>query len=231
MKTKTYNILLAEDDENLGTLLKDYLKAKGYDCTLCRNGDEALNAFFKSKYHLCVFDIMMPIKDGITLAKDIRKVNKEIPIIFLTAKNMKEDIIQGFQTGADDYIPKPFSMEELLLRLKAITRRVYESNDIQDIEDFKFGIFQLNYRTQILTGPEGEQKLTSKEADLLKLLCENINATVDRSFALKLIWGDDSYFNARSMDVYITKLRKYLKSDENLELMNIHGKGFRLVTK
>ncbi|MBU1720497.1 MAG: response regulator transcription factor [Bacteroidetes bacterium] len=231
MDTEKYSVLLAEDDENLGALLRDYLIAKGYNCTLTRNGDEALTVFFKKGFHICILDVMMPIKDGITLAKEIRKANKQIPLIFLTAKSMKEDKLEGFQAGADDYMTKPFSMEELLMRLKAITRRVYESDKKNETDEFAFGIYEFNYRLQTLKAPSGDNKLTSKEADLLKLLCENLNSTVDRSFALKLIWGDDSYFNARSMDVYVTKLRKYLKEDTSIELLNIHGKGFRLVTK
>lgn len=228
----TIKVLLAEDDTNLGSLLKDYLEAKSYDTELCVNGEEAFLAFKKSSYDICIFDVMMPLKDGFTLAKEIRKIDKKTPIIFLTAKAMKQDTLEGFNVGADDYITKPFSMEELIVRMKAILRRTYQEKD-KDHQPGKISIgkFVLEYNLQKLTIQDFQQKLTSKETDLLKLLCENVNDVVDRTVALNRIWEDDSYFNARSMDVYITKLRKYLKEDDSVELINVHGKGFKLVTK
>ncbi|MDD5569522.1 MAG: response regulator transcription factor [Bacteroidales bacterium] len=232
MKENNHKILLAEDDTNLGNLLKEYLDAKGFKTTLCVNGDEAFVKYKKEPFDLCLLDIMMPIKDGFTLAKEIRRTDKRIPIIFLTAKSMKQDAIEGFHIGADDYITKPFSMEELLLRIQAVLKRSFPfeekvvSKNIYDIGKFNF-----NYNTQILKAGEIQMKLTSKESELLKLLCDNMNQVVERNYALNVVWGNDSYFNARSMDVYITKLRKYLREDDIVELMNIHGKGFKLIIK
>jgi len=229
MTTKT-KILLAEDDKNLGSVLKAYLEAKGFNTVLCMDGKEALEAFKRNNFDFCILDIMMPVMDGFTLAKEIRKLDKNIPFLFLTAKSMQEDKIQGFELGADDYLTKPFSMEELLLRIKAIHRRIEQGKPKQpDDHIFKFGKYTFDYHKQMLTIGNKKQKLTSKEADLLKLLCQNMNEVLDRSVALNKIWFDDSYFNARSMDVYITKLRKYLKDDPNVELINVHGVGFKLV--
>jgi two-component system, OmpR family, response regulator len=227
---KKVKLLLAEDDENLGMLLKEYLIAKGYETDLYPDGEKAYKGFTKNhSYNLCILDIMMPKKDGITLAKDIRLLNSDIPIIFLTAKNMKEDVLEGFKIGADDYITKPFSMEELIFRIEAIMRRI--SQDTNSIEDaiFKLGIYTFDSRKQILSGGEEEVKLTTKEAELLRLLCNNANKVLERNFALKTIWIDDNYFNARSMDVYITKLRKHLKDDPKVEIINVHGKGYKLI--
>jgi len=223
-------VLLAEDDKNLGTILQSYLIAKGYPTDLCTDGEEAFSKFQKEKYSICILDVMMPIKDGFTLATDIRKTDKVVPILFLTAKTLQEDKLKGFEVGADDYISKPFSMEELLVRMKAILRRVSGDGKIAN----KTNIYELSkckfdYNRQLLNIDGDEQKLTSKEAELLRLLCENLNEVLDRSDALKKIWFDDSYFNARSMDVYITKLRKYLKADSGVELINVHGIGFKLV--
>ncbi|MCK4360879.1 MAG: response regulator transcription factor [Bacteroidales bacterium] len=230
MEQDKVKVLLAEDDKNLGTILKAYLEAKGYPTTLCVNGQEAFDVYNKEAFDFCIIDIMMPVKDGFALTKEIRKKNKNIPIIFLTAKSMQEDKLKGFELGADDYITKPFSMEELLVRMKAILRRVkYDKDDFKKKGIFILGQFTFDYNRQILTLKKVEQKLTSKEAELLKMLCENANEVLDRSIALNKIWYDDSYFNARSMDVYITKLRKYLKGDPNVELMNVHGVGFKLV--
>jgi DNA-binding response OmpR family regulator len=228
-KTK---ILLVEDDPNLGSLLQEYIIAKGYLCQLETDGDKGLKAFLKGSFDLCALDVMMPIKDGFTLAKEIRNTDKNIPIIFLTAKSLKEDKIEGFQSGADDYLTKPFSMEELLLRIKAILRRTNGTEFSPKIKKlFDIGQLNFDYDRRVLKGNETyEQKLTSKEADLLKLLCENTNDVLERSVALNKIWKDDSYFNARSMDVYITKLRKYLKADPKLEIVNMHGRGFKLLT-
>lgn len=224
-------VLLVEDDPNLGSILQEYLIAKGYDCQLETDGDKGLKAFLNGSYNLCALDVMMPIKDGFTLAKEIRNTDKNIPIIFLSARSLKEDKIEGFQSGADDYLTKPFSMEELLLRIKAILRRT-EGSPAQktDLRNFDIGDLKFDYDRRILSGSGDNQKLTSKEADLLKLLCENSNDVLERSVALNKIWKDDSYFNARSMDVYITKLRKYLKADPKLEIVNMHGRGFKLLT-
>ncbi|UTW64198.1 response regulator transcription factor [bacterium SCSIO 12741] len=231
MEKEIIKLLVAEDDHNLGDLLNEYLQAKGFDSELHRNGKEALNAFRTGTYDLCIFDVMMPEKDGFTLAKDVRKINPEIPIIFLTAKSLKEDKIEGFKIGADDYLTKPFSMEELLMRVQAILRRTKKERDHQKQEEFEIGNFSFNSKLQELTINGETQKLTSKENELLRLLALNLNEVTDRSNALNQIWGDDSYFNSRSMDVYITKLRKYLKGDENIEIVNVHGKGFKLLVK
>ena len=231
MSNKT-NILLVEDDPNLGSLLQEYIIAKGYNCQLETDGDKGLKAFLKGSFDLCALDVMMPIKDGFTLAKEIRNTDKNIPIIFLTAKSLKEDKIEGFQSGADDYLTKPFSMDELLLRIKAILRRTQRTESTPKVKKiFDIGKLNFDYDRRVLRGNESyEQKLTSKEADLLKLLCENTNDVLERSVALNKIWKDDSYFNARSMDVYITKLRKYLRADPQLEIVNMHGRGFKLLT-
>ena len=222
--------MLAEDDKNLGQILKAYLEAKGYPTALCVNGKEAFEMFNRKKFNFCVIDVMMPVKDGFTLAQEIRNLDRKIPILFLTAKSMQEDKLKGFEIGADDYLTKPFSMEELLMRMKAILRRVNEGNDEKKpVTEYRLGKLFFDYNRQLLKATSGDIKLTSKEAELLKLLCENANQVLDRSLALNRIWQDDSYFNARSMDVYITKLRKYLKDDPRVELMNVHGVGFKLV--
>ncbi|TAF66253.1 MAG: DNA-binding response regulator [Cytophagales bacterium] len=226
---KKANILLVEDEENLGQILKEYLQAKGYEAQLCRDGEEGLKTYQKGLYDICLFDVMLPKLDGFTMAERIRKNDATTPIIFITAKSMKEDTIRGFQIGADDYITKPFSMEELLLRIEAVLRRTNKQNQIPENSIFQVGKYIFEYETQKLFTTNFEQKLTSKEAELLKLLCLHQNQVLDRSKALKSIWKDDSYFNARSMDVYITKLRKYLKQDEKIQILNIHGQGFKLV--
>jgi DNA-binding response OmpR family regulator len=228
MKNKV-KILLAEDDKNLGAILKQYLEAKGFPTTLCANGEEALEQYKKDNYEFLILDVMMPVMDGFTLAKEIRKMDTKVPILFLTAKNMQNDKIHGFEVGADDYLTKPFSMEELLMRIKAILKRTQSSSHKTEDNIYKFGRFTFDYNRQILDNGEKEEKLTSKEADLLKLFCDNINEVLDRTVALNKIWFGDSYFNARSMDVYITKLRKYLKDDPTVELINVHGVGFKLV--
>lgn len=230
MQTDPIQILLAEDDKNLGGILKSYLEAKGYPTQLAVNGLDAINLFKKEEFDFCIIDVMMPVKDGFTLAKEIREINKDIPILFLTAKSMQEDKLKGFEIGADDYITKPFNMEELLARIKAISRRIDEKGSFGVDGIYEIGKLKLNYNHQILYTPGKEYKLTSKESELLKLLCDNVNKTVDRSTALIKIWHNDSYFNARSMDVYITKLRKYLKEDPSIEIMNVHGIGFKLIT-
>ncbi len=224
-KTK---ILLAEDDENLGSLLMEYLKAKSFDTDWVTDGEKAFKRFETIPYDLCVLDVMMPVKDGFTLAKEIRMINRDMPIIFLTAKSMKEDVFEGFSIGADDYITKPFSMEELLYRIEAILRRTKGTEATKQLV-YTIGKYQFDTNKQILAFGDESQKLTTKESDLLKLLCNNANQILERNFALKAIWIDDNYFNARSMDVYITKLRKYLKDDPSIEIMNIHGKGYKLI--
>jgi two-component system, OmpR family, response regulator len=231
MEKPKIKILLAEDDPNLGTILKAYLEAKGFPTTLCVNGQEAYDTYLKEVFNFCILDVMMPIKDGFTVAREIRKVDKKIPILFLTAKTMQEDILEGLKIGADDYLTKPFSMEELLLRINAIHRRIFpeESGDSEKTF-FRIGKYSFDYSRQILKINDQEQKLTSKEAQLLKMLCDRINDVLDRSEALTKIWLDDNYFNARSMDVYIAKLRKYLKDDPDVELLNVHGKGFKLIS-
>ncbi|MDR3309219.1 MAG: response regulator transcription factor [Tannerella sp.] len=221
-------ILFCEDDENLGMLLREYLQAKGFSTDLFPDGDAGYKGFLKEKYDLCVLDVMMPKKDGFTLAQEIRQVNSEIPIIFLTAKTMKDDILEGFKLGADDYLTKPFSMEELLLRIEAILRRV-KGKKIKDVPYYTIGKFTFDTQKQTLTLGQKVTKLTTKECELLSLLCAHINEVLERNYALKTIWVDDNYFNARSMDVYITKLRKLLKEDPNIEIINIHGKGYKLI--
>ncbi|MFZ5554546.1 MAG: response regulator transcription factor [Bacteroidota bacterium] len=227
---KKVKILLAEDDPNLGTLLKEYLNAKGHETTLCTNGQLAYEAFCKGSFDFLVLDVMMPVKDGFTLAKEIRKADKEIPILFLTAKSMKEDTLEGFSSGADDYMTKPFSMEELLARMNAILRRIKNSGDPEKTE-YEIGNYKYDLLKQELVHNSKVQKLTTKENELLKLLAKNVDGIVERNYALTAVWGDDSYFNGRSMDVYITKLRKYLSADPSIEILNVHGKGFKLLVK
>ncbi|WP_234735953.1 response regulator transcription factor [Tellurirhabdus bombi] len=224
-------LLLVEDDPNLGQLLQEYLSAKGYDTDLATDGNKGWQEFIANTYDLCIFDVMLPKKDGFSLAKEVRMSGRDIPIIFLTAKSMKEDTIHGFRVGADDYMTKPFSMEELLLRIQAILRRYRKEDTPAQSSIYQIGTYSFDYDHQLLSrnGNEQTQKLTSKESELLKLFAQNKNQPLSRSFALKLIWGDDSYFNARSMDVYITKLRKYLKEDESVQIVNLHGEGFKLM--
>jgi DNA-binding response OmpR family regulator len=224
-------ILLAEDDSNLGTLLKNYLNAKNYETTLCINGKQALETCLSESFGLCILDIMMPEMDGLTLAKEIRLVKPDAPIIFLTAKNQKEDILEGFKTGADDYITKPFSMEELLYRIEAILRRTEGSGSSVNKKDnnYLIGTYTFDPLNQILFCREVPTKLTTKESELLELLCKHGNEILERNYALKTIWIDDNYFNARSMDVYITRLRKYLKMDSSIKILNVHGKGYKLI--
>ena len=222
-------ILLAEDDENLGLLLKEYLNAKSFSTDLFEDGKKAYDGFCNDCYDLCILDVMMPVMDGFTLARDIRAINKDMPIIFLTARSMKDDVLEGFKIGADDYIAKPFNMDELLFRIEAVLRRV-KKNDTPFISPiYTLGKYTFDSQKQVLQCDEHSYKLTTKEAELLKLLCDNANQILERNYALKTIWEDDNYFNARSMDVYITKLRKYLKDETSVEILNVHGKGFKLV--
>ena len=228
MNTK---ILLCEDDTNLGSLLSEYLMAKDYDVDLLPDGEQGYQAFLENKYDLCILDVMMPQKDGLTLASDIRKKDTKIPIIFLTVKALKQDILEGFKIGADDYITKPFSMEELVFRIEAILRRV-RGKKTKESTMYNIGRFTFDTQKQLLTldnDPEKTTKLTTKENELLALLCAHSNEILQRDYALKTIWIDDNYFNARSMDVYITKLRKHLKPDTQIEIINIHGKGYKLI--
>jgi DNA-binding response OmpR family regulator len=224
-------VLLAEDDKNLGNILKNYLDAKGYDSKLASNGEEALGLFHGQHFDFCILDVMMPAMDGFTVAKEIRASDKRLPILFLTAKSLQDDILEGFKVGGDDYLTKPFNMEELLVRMTAIIRRSQLTLETEPKSKiFKIGRYTFDYHRQHLINNDQEQKLTSKEAELLRLLCENANQVLDRKVALIDIWNDDSYFNARSMDVYIVKLRKFLKDDPSVELINVHGVGFKLVT-
>ncbi len=230
MNTEKLKILLVEDDPNLGILLQEYLDAKGYQTKLGKDGKEGYDLFCKSDYDLILLDVMMPFKDGLTLAKEIRVTNKQIPIIFLTAKSMKEDTLEGFNAGADDYITKPFSMEELLVRIQAVLRRSNKQIAISNQQtQFEIGAYKFDSEKQMLDYNGNSLKLTTKESGLLRLLCIHKNDVLDRNFALKTIWHDDNYFNGRSMDVYIAKLRKYLKDDQKVEIINIHGKGFKLL--
>jgi DNA-binding response OmpR family regulator len=222
-------ILLCEDDENLGMLLREYLQAKGYATELCADGEAGYKSFLKAKFDICVLDVMMPKKDGFTLAKEIRNSNQDVPIIFLTAKTLKEDILEGFKIGADDYITKPFSMEELVFRIEAIIRRTKGKKN-KESTVYHIGQFTFDTQKQLLCIGDDQRKLTTKENELLALLCSHANEILQRDFALKTIWIDDNYFNARSMDVYITKLRKHLKDDPQIEIINIHGKGYKLIT-
>lgn len=222
-------ILLAEDDENLGLLLTEYLTLKDYETDLYKDGEKALKGFKNNHYDICILDVMMPIMDGFALAKEIRILNPKMPILFLTAKNMKEDVLEGFSLGADDYMTKPFSIEELLVRIEAILRRTLNVVQNPEEEIFEIGKYTFDATKQTLTLGDSTRRLTTKETELLKHLCLSKNSLLDRNFALKAIWADDSYFNARSMDVYITKLRKYLSDDPAVEIINVRGKGFKLL--
>ena len=222
-------ILVVEDDVNLGQILQEYLKLKGFITTLSTDGEAGLTAFYEGLYDLCLLDLMMPKKDGFSLAKDIRAVNADIPIIFLTAKTMKEDVLKGFQIGGDDYVTKPFSMEELLLRIHAILRRTRSKKSAEFPKEYVIGNVRYHYDENTLFIDQKNISLTTKENELMKLFLENLNQTVDRTLALKRIWKNDSYFNARSMDVYIAKLRKYLQLTDILKIITIHVEGFKLI--
>ncbi|MBO7226671.1 MAG: response regulator transcription factor [Bacteroidales bacterium] len=220
-------ILVAEDDPNLGTILRAYLQQKGYTVFLAIDGQMALDFYKQEEIDVCVLDVMMPIKDGFTVAKEIRRIDKRIPLLFLSAKTLEADKLKGFEIGADDYITKPFSMEELLARITATLRRSY-IDDRPENNIFSIGNYTFDYHRQTLSINGSDQKLTSKECELLRMFCINFNQLVERTSTLQKIWKDDSYFAARSMDVYITKLRKYLKEDPNVEIVNVHGVGFKL---
>ncbi len=230
--SKQTNILLVEDDLNLGSILKEFLDIKGYNTTHCLDGLKGLSAFKKNNFHLCILDVMMPKLDGFSLAAEIRKMNKVVPIIFLTAKSMQSDKIEGFKIGADDYITKPFSTEELFLRIGVILKRTQQSqtdNSFVEINEFQIGNYLFDYKSRLLIINKNEKRLTSKESELLKLLCENKNRLLERTTALKQIWNEDTYFTSRSMDVYIAKLRNYLKEDQTIQISNVHGLGFKLI--
>lgn len=227
---QTTNILLCEDDPNLGTLLSEFLSAKGFETQLATDGVEGLKLFRRESFDFVILDVMMPNKDGFTVAQEIRQENRHIPILFLTAKSMKEDTLAGFKAGADDYMTKPFSMDELLMRVNAILRRSAAlPEEGEEVTEFYIGKFRFDYNTQRLYNDGDETKLTTKENELLYLLSKHKNGLLERNYALNAIWGDDNYFNGRSMDVYIAKLRKHLKPDERVEIINVHGKGFKLL--
>jgi two-component system OmpR family response regulator len=224
---KKIKILLVEDDPNLGSLLSDYLNAKGHNCTLATDGQLGYDLFVKGNFEFLILDVMMPVKDGFTLAKEVRGIDKEVPILFLTARSMKEDTLEGFRVGADDYMAKPFSMDELMARMQAILRRSKTTDNEPDL--YTVGEYTFDARQQMLVHKGEQQHLTTKENELLKLLCKNKNEVLERNDALKAVWGDDNYFNGRSMDVYIAKLRKYLKKDSRIEIVNVHGIGFKML--
>lgn len=222
-------ILLVEDDMNLGFVIQDTLTQKGYKVHLCRDGKDGLKYYNTNPYDLCIFDVMLPEKDGFSLAEDIRRTDEQIPIIFLSAKSMTEDKIHGFKSGGDDYITKPFSNEELILRIEAILRRTSDQEGGREIKDvYSIGKFTFDHRTYSLNNGKEERKLTKKEAEVLRLLCMHKDQVLPRDLVLNMVWGDDTYFLGRSLDVFISKLRKYLKEDESVQIVNVHGVGFRL---
>ena len=229
MENKKPKILLCEDDTNLGMVLKNYLELNDYDVVLERDGRLGLAAFQREKFDICLLDVMMPNMDGFTVAEEIRDVDPDMPLFFISAKTMKEDIIQGYKLGADDYITKPFDSEVLLHKIKAILKRNEELHREEANAEYDLGKYHFNPRLRQLTADKQTQTLSPKENELLKMLCEYKNDLLPRDAALKKIWGSDTYFNGRSMDVYIAKLRKYLKDDSKIEIVNIHGNGFRLV--
>jgi len=225
-------ILLVEDDQNFGDVLRSYLEMNEYDITLATDGEQGINTFKEGSFDLCILDVMMPKKDGFTVATEIRGTNKDIPIIFLTAKTMKDDVIKGFKIGADDYITKPFNSEELLYRIQAILKRSQVTATEDERREFEIGKYHFDYPLRILSFEnDDKEKLSPKEAELLKMFCIKVNDILPRSEALVKIWGEDTYFTARSMDVFVTKLRKYLKKDDAIEIINIHGNGFQLKVK
>lgn len=226
-------ILLVEDDPNLGMVLQEYLQLKGgFEIVLCKDGEEGLKQFYREPFDLCIFDVMMPKKDGFTLGREIRGVNQDIPIIFATAKSMMEDKTEGFNLGADDYITKPFRIEELLLRIHSILRRTSGTSDKKEDQSvFQVGRYLFDYPQQLIIDGDKTQRLSGKEAELMLMLCQRQNDVLKREEVLLKIWNDDTYFNGRSMDVYLTKIRKYLKDDPQVEIINIHGKGYKLLVR
>ena len=231
MKSSAKKILIVEDDVNFGNILKEYLSLNDYEITLAKNGVEGFEKFKKEEFDLCILDVLMPYKDGFTLAKEIREVNDFIPIFFLSAKHLKEDVLKGFKVGADDYLTKPFDSEVLLAKIKAILSRNQGAKiETEDIFEFQFSDFSFNSKLRLLNYKDQDPlKLSPKESQLLKLLVIHVNDLLPRDIALNKIWRDDNYFTSRSMDVYIAKLRKYLSSDSKVQILNIHGEGFRLV--
>lgn len=223
--------MLVEDEENFGAVLTTYLELNDYIVTLCKDGKKGLTNFINKHYDLCILDVMMPEMDGFTLASEIKKINPSVPLIFLTAKSLKKDVLTGYEIGADDYITKPFDTEVLLYKLKAVLNRKGEITKEPKASCFSFGLFNFNSETRELKSNQSTNKLSPKEAKLLTLLCENLNEVVTRETALNKIWKDNNYFTTRSMDVYIVKLRKYLKEDPDIEIINVHGNGFRLLAK
>jgi DNA-binding response OmpR family regulator len=228
---KKYKILLCEDDSNLGLVLKNFLELNDYEVTLERDGRLGLGAFQREKFDLCLLDVMMPNVDGFTLAEEIRDIDPDVPLFFLSAKTLKEDILQGYRLGADDYITKPFDSDVLMHKIKAIIKRNEEDHKVTDNIEFELGAYHFNPKLRELKIKDSTQVLSPKENELLKMLAEYKNDLLTREKALKKIWGSDTYFNGRSMDVYIAKLRKYLKEDSAIEIVNIHGNGFRLVVQ
>ena len=226
---ETKKILLVEDDPNFGAVLRDYLELHDFEVTLAKDGQQGLQAFRGSDPSLCILDVMMPYKDGFTLAAEIREVDKEIPLIFLTAKSMKEDIVKGYKVGADDYLTKPFDSEVLLYKIRAIIGRNRGDDEAQEQREFTIGKYLFDSEMRNLSLGEDKMRLSPKEGALLKLLLQNRNKLVSRSVALKRIWKDDNYFTGRSMDVYVAKLRKHLSKDEQVAIINVHSEGFRLV--
>jgi len=222
-------ILLAEDDANLGAVLSTFLKAKDFEVSLCINGEIALERFKSQIFDFLILDVMMPIKDGFSVAKEIRETDQEIPILFLTAKSMPDDKLKGFSSGADDYMTKPFGMDELLARINAILKRTYKGNKKET--EFSIGDIKFDHSAQKIAIGDIESKLTTKENELFYILIKNKGEILDRNAALRHVWGDDNYFNGRSMDVYITKLRKLIKGSSNVEILNVHGKGFKILEK
>ncbi len=232
MEENKTRLLIAEDDQNLGQMLSDYLKVKGFETRLERDGEAAFKAFIDDQFDLCLLDVMMPKKDGFALAREIRQLKAKMPIIFLTAKSMEEDVKEGFKSGADDYITKPFSMEVLLMRIEAVMRRVHNLKaELEQKKEFKLLDYSFYPDKRVIEKPGFERKLTSKENELLRLLCMYQGEVVDRNDALNMIWGEDSYYNSRSMDVYITKLRKIFAEDDKIQIINSHGKGFKLLVE
>ena len=223
------NILLLEDDANLGLILQEHLQMNGFDVTLCANGEDGLNKYLAEPYDLCLVDVMMPKKDGFTFAREVRQRDTQIPLIFLTAKSLKEDKLTGFRIGCDDYLTKPFSVEELLLRIEAVLRRTCGPQSPDESTQYAIGSYQFDYQRQLLQRGDSEIRLTPTEAELLRLLCRNMNRTLDRDDALRQIWGKETYFSGRSMDVFISKLRRYFKDDSRIDIISIYGRGFRLV--
>jgi len=233
MKNNDKNILLVEDDVNFGAILNDFLKLHSYNVTLAKNGIEGLEKFKKNSFGLCILDVMLPFKDGFTLAKEIRDLNKDVPLFFLTAKTLKDDVLKGYKLGADDYLTKPFDSDILLLKIKSIFKRKKISNSDNNTKFlYEFANFKFNSKLRILKyNNDKDVKLSPKENELLKLLLNHLNDLMPRELALIKIWNDDNYFTSRSMDVYIAKIRKYLQKDDRLEIENIHGEGFRLIER